>query len=152
MVYQHYQCEASFFHHIVTSRGWVLYSKVSPESVHYSRCFDFSMADVVDYWYRPILKECAGAAILASAYLADSRRLLVDDDSKNDYCESKLDKSKDDMKILQTTIKDNKAGIAEGKDTVATLTNEIAALLAGIKEMDSQVGTATANQKAENAE
>jgi len=76
----------------------------------------------------------------------------VDDDSKKDYCESKLDKAEDDMKILQTTIKDNKAGIAEGKDTVATLTKEIAALIAGIKELDSQVDTATANRKAENAE
>jgi len=76
----------------------------------------------------------------------------VDDDAKKDYCESKLDKAEDDMKILQGTIKDTKAAIAEGKDTVATLTNEIAALVAGINELDSQVETATANRKAENAE
>jgi len=74
-----------------------------------------------------------------------------DDDSKKDYCESKLDKAEDDMKILQGTIKDTKAAIAEGKDTVATLTSEIAALAAGIKELDSQVDTATANRKSENA-
>merc|ERR1719450_1541153 len=74
-----------------------------------------------------------------------------DDDAKKDYCESKLDKAEDDMKILQGTIKDTKAAIAEGKDTVATLTKEIADLAAGIKELDSQVETATANRKSENA-
>merc|ERR1740138_1363810 len=57
----------------------------------------------------------------------------VDDDAKKEYCESKIDKAEDDLKILTQTIKDMKAGIAEGKDTIDTLATEVAALEKGIK-------------------
>jgi len=76
----------------------------------------------------------------------------VDDDSKKEYCESKLDKAEDDLKILTETIKDLKEAIAEAKDTIATLTSEIFGLSKGIKEMDALVADATATRKAENAE
>jgi len=76
----------------------------------------------------------------------------VGDDDKKEYCEKKIDKAEDDLKILEGTMKDLKGAIADAKETIETLKSEIAALQAGIQEMDSQVEKATAQRKAENAE
>merc|ERR1712066_849475 len=43
-------------------------------------------------------------------------------------------------------------GMAVAKESIATLTSEIAALIAGVKALDKSVQEATENRKAENAE
>lgn len=56
-----------------------------------------------------------------------------DDDAKKQYCESALDKSEDEKKVLEQSLADLEKSIADAKETIATLAEEIAALLAGIK-------------------
>jgi chromosome segregation ATPase len=74
-----------------------------------------------------------------------------DDDSKKEYCLTELDVSDDKKKSLEKAISDNKADIEVNKETIATLTEEIAALIAGIKALDKSVAEATEQRKEENA-
>merc|ERR1719382_945419 len=57
-----------------------------------------------------------------------------DDEEKKAYCEKQFDESDDK------------------KAAIETLTEEIAALVAGVKKLDSEVAEATEQRKAENAE
>merc|ERR1711998_481370 len=52
----------------------------------------------------------------------------LDDDSKKEMCEMQLDKAEDDLKVLETTVADLEKSMEEGKEEIATLTDEIAAL------------------------
>merc|ERR1719394_2430461 len=63
----------------------------------------------------------------------------ADDDSKKEMCEMQIDKAEDDMKVLDTTISDLEKSIAEGNEAIATLADEIAALTAGLKQLDKDV-------------
>jgi septal ring factor EnvC (AmiA/AmiB activator) len=74
-----------------------------------------------------------------------------DDDSKKEYCLNELDVSDDKKKSLEKTIADTDAAIEVAKETIATLTDEIAALIAGIKKLDKMVAEATEQRKEENA-
>jgi len=62
-----------------------------------------------------------------------------DDDNKKELCEMQIDKTEDNMKVLDTSISDLEKSIAEGKDEIATLTDEIAALTDGLKQLDKDV-------------
>jgi len=73
-----------------------------------------------------------------------------DDDLKKATCEADLDKAEDTYKELEIKISDLEKATDEAKETVATLTDEIAALEDGIKALDKQVADATENRKAEN--
>jgi len=75
-----------------------------------------------------------------------------DDDDKKAYCEAELDKTEDDLKVLENSISDLEKAIDEAKSEVAKLTDELAALAAGIKALDKSVADATATRKEENAE
>merc|ERR1719150_1408944 len=75
----------------------------------------------------------------------------TDDDDKKAYCEAELDKAEDEAKVLAQTIADLAKAIEDTKGMIATLTDEIAALIAGIKELDQQVAEATATRSEENA-
>jgi len=75
-----------------------------------------------------------------------------DDDSKKGYCAKELDATDDNKKILERSISDSEAAIAEAEDSIATLVSEIKALEEGIKELDKSVATATENRKSENAD
>merc|ERR1719235_53800 len=74
----------------------------------------------------------------------------VADDEKKAYCEAELDKAEDDLKELDYTISTLTTAIEEGKTALATLTEEIEALIQGIKDLDKQVAEATEQRKEEN--
>jgi len=73
-----------------------------------------------------------------------------DDDSKKEMCEMQLDKAEDDLKVLETTVADLEKSMEEGKEEIATLADEIAALSAGLTDLDKQVGEAMETRKEEN--
>jgi septal ring factor EnvC (AmiA/AmiB activator) len=75
-----------------------------------------------------------------------------DDDDKKEYCEGALDKAEDKHKELEEKIKDYDALIADTKESIETLTSDIAALSQGIKDLDKAVAEATETRKEEHAE
>merc|ERR1719410_2588776 len=76
----------------------------------------------------------------------------VQDDEKKKYCEAELDKTEDEKKSLERKVDDLTKAQEEGRDTLATLGEEIEALADGIKALDKQVAEATENRKEENTE
>jgi len=74
-----------------------------------------------------------------------------DDDAKKDYCTVQLDQTKDKITGLTNSIGDTKAAVAEAKDGLAKVADEIVALKAGIGALDTALADATANRKAEAA-
>merc|ERR1719490_553098 len=63
----------------------------------------------------------------------------ADDDAKKEYCAKELDLSDDKKKGLERAVSDLETAIEGGKDAIAKLTEEIAALTAAIKELDKNV-------------
>ena len=59
---------------------------------------------------------------------------------------------RDKLKELKHTIANLEKDIADGEATVATLTEEIAALVQGIKDLDKDVAEATEQRNEENEE
>jgi septal ring factor EnvC (AmiA/AmiB activator) len=84
--------------------------------------------------------------------VATLKKEQKDDDSKQEYCEAELDTADDKKKSLEKTISDQEAAIEVAKETIATLAEEIAGLIAGIKALDKSVAEATEQRKAENAD
>merc|ERR1719160_2050381 len=60
------------------------------------------------------------------------------DDEKKAYCEKEIDEAEDDKKVLENTLSDLDKSIDNTKETIATLTDEIAELLKGIADLDAQ--------------
>merc|ERR1719207_65555 len=79
-------------------------------------------------------------------------REQTDDDDKKEYCEGLIDKTEDNLKSLELTVSDLGKAIADYKERIATLTDELAALEAGIKALDKQVAEATEDRKEEHEE
>merc|ERR1719421_797130 len=75
-----------------------------------------------------------------------------DDEDKKEYCEMQFDQADDKKKALERTEGKLTAAIADAKETIATLTEEIKALGEGITELDKSVAEATANRKEENSD
>jgi len=75
-----------------------------------------------------------------------------DDDSKKAYCQKELDAADDQKKALERTKSQLLTTIADGKEAVATLIEEIEALTAGIQALDKQVAEGTELRKEENTE
>jgi len=75
-----------------------------------------------------------------------------DDDTKKEYCSTELDKSEDTGKQLENGIEVSETAIEELKGAIATWTEEIAALKAGIAALDASVAEATKIRKEENAD
>jgi len=73
------------------------------------------------------------------------------DDDKKAYCEAELDKTEDEKKELERKVDDLGSALEDTEGMIATLTEEIAALVDGIKNLDKSVAEATENRKAENA-
>jgi len=73
------------------------------------------------------------------------------DDEKKAYCEKEIDTAEDEKKVLENTGSDIQKAIDNTEETIATLTEEIAALLKGIKDLDGQVKEATATREEDNA-
>jgi septal ring factor EnvC (AmiA/AmiB activator) len=76
----------------------------------------------------------------------------VDDDSKKEYCGVQFDSSDDKKKALERTVSDTEAAISKTEEGIQRLTEEIAALHSGIKELDSNVATATEQRQKEHEE
>merc|ERR1719364_575651 len=72
--------------------------------------------------------------------------------TKKEYCAESLDVAEDKLKELEHTIGNLEKDIADGEAAVATLTEEIAALIQGIKDLDKAVAEATETRKEENEE
>merc|ERR1719215_2565889 len=66
------------------------------------------------------------------------------------YCVSELDATEDQKKSLEHKVDDLGAALEDTKSMIATLTEEIAALVASIKALDKSVAEATENRKEEN--
>merc|ERR1719379_1695039 len=76
----------------------------------------------------------------------------TDDDDKKEYCEIQFDTTDDKKKELERSISDLEKVIAEDKEAVATLTDEITALEEGIVKLDREVAGATETRKEEHEE
>lgn len=75
-----------------------------------------------------------------------------DDENKKEYCDAQLDSTDDKKKALERSISDTATVIEETKEGLATVTEEIKALKAGIVALDKAVAEATEQRKAESAE
>merc|ERR1719220_1606697 len=76
----------------------------------------------------------------------------ADDDHKKEYCSVQLDMTEDKKKVLETAVSDREVAIENAKEGIAKLTEEIAALKAGITELDKMVMEATEQRKDENGD
>jgi len=74
----------------------------------------------------------------------------VEDDKQKDWCRDEFDSSDDDKKRVDGELQALSASIQEIGDKIMTLTNEIAALQAGITALDKQVAEATEQRKEEH--
>merc|ERR1719174_681327 len=72
------------------------------------------------------------------------------DDDKKAYCEAELDKTEDEKKALERKVDLLGSALEDTKGMIQTLTEEIAALVDGMKNLDKSVAEATENRKAEN--
>lgn len=84
--------------------------------------------------------------------VAELKKEQQDDANKKEYCSVQLDTADDKKKALERTVSDLEGEIAKAKELIATLTDEIAALTAGIVELDKSVAEATEQRQAENEE
>merc|ERR1712008_464846 len=67
--------------------------------------------------------------------VANLKQEQIDDDSKKEYCEKQLDSSDDKKKELEISASDSETAIEELEGSIATLTEEIAALKKGIRAL-----------------
>jgi len=74
----------------------------------------------------------------------------VEDENKKEYCEIQLDQAEDSAKELKIGISDSEKAIAESKEQIETYTAEMAALEAGIADLDKSVVVATQQRKEEH--
>merc|ERR1719208_707596 len=82
--------------------------------------------------------------------VAELKTEQQDDDHKLEYCKVELDLADDKKKALEHVVSDLEGEIAKAKELIATLTDEIASLTAGIVALDKSVADATENRKQEN--
>merc|ERR1719272_2492203 len=72
------------------------------------------------------------------------------DSDKKTYCLAEIDKAEDKEKGLTLDVADLGKAIEDAKESIATFAAEIAALVDGIKKLDSSVAEATATRKEEH--
>merc|ERR1719291_1535435 len=89
---------------------------------------------------------------MIDAMVAELKKEQQDDADKKEYCSVQLDTTDDKKKSLEHAVSDLEGEIAKAKELIAILTDEIAALTAGIVELDKSVVEATDQRKAENEE
>merc|ERR1719206_1418896 len=65
--------------------------------------------------------------------VANLKKEQADDEAKKEYCGKELDASEDKKKVLDLKVSDSETAIEELEGSIATLTEDIAALNAGIK-------------------
>merc|ERR1719401_204082 len=74
------------------------------------------------------------------------------DDEKKAYCEDKLDKAEDEKKILDQKSADMEKAMAEAKEAIAVLEEELDTLASDIKKLDKEVEEATEMRQEEHKE
>merc|ERR1719471_1153492 len=84
--------------------------------------------------------------------VANLKKEQTADEAKKEYCDKEFDTSEDEKKELELKVSDSATAIEELEGSIATLTEEIAALEAGIKALDKAVAEATEIRKEENAD
>merc|ERR1719387_327741 len=89
---------------------------------------------------------------LMDEFVVTLKKEQVDDDNKKEYCLKELDLADDKKKGLERDIADNEKVVAEAKEGVTTVTEEIKILEDGIKALDKEVAVATEQRKKENEE
>jgi len=75
-----------------------------------------------------------------------------DDDSQKEFCIAEVDKTEDEIKLLEGNVADVDSIIAEKADAIQGISQEIAAVKNGIKELDKSVAAVTEQRKSEHAE
>jgi len=81
---------------------------------------------------------------------ATLKKEQLDDDHKKEYCAKQFDLADDKQKSLERAVSDLETSIDEQKDGIATAESEIKALEASIKALDKAVSEATEQRKEEN--
>merc|ERR1719237_1895252 len=76
----------------------------------------------------------------------------VEDEVKKAWCEKAIDTTEDEQKVLERKVGDLSKAQDDGKDTLATLADEIEALIDGITKLDKQVAAANEQRHEENTE
>merc|ERR1719321_1289386 len=76
----------------------------------------------------------------------------ADDDHKKEYCSTQLDVMEDKGKELVHSIGDTETELADYKETLKTVEEDLASLKSGIESLDKSVMEATMQRKKENAE
>merc|ERR1712008_535978 len=84
--------------------------------------------------------------------VANLKTEQADDEAKKEYCDKEFDTSEDKKKELDLKVSDSATAIEELQGSIETLTEEIAAVKAGIKALDKAVAEATEIRKEENAD
>jgi len=84
--------------------------------------------------------------------VANLKKEQADDEAKKEYCDKEFDASEDKKKELDLKVSDSATAIEELEGSITTLTEEIAAVKAGIKALDAAVTEATEIRKTENAD
>jgi len=72
------------------------------------------------------------------------------DSEKKEWCESEIDKTEDNKKVLQNEVSDLETAIDDAKEQITTLKTEIEALDDGIRALDKEVGDYTDQRKEEH--
>merc|ERR1719163_1621733 len=75
----------------------------------------------------------------------------ADDDHKKEYCGAQLDSAEDKHKGLEKQASDEGIATSNAEEAIATLTEELKALAAGIADLDKSVAEATEQRKSEHA-
>lgn len=73
------------------------------------------------------------------------------DENKQAFCLSEIDKTEDKLKAAMRGVSDKQAVIADAEDSLEEITATIQALLSSIQELDKQVAEATQARKEEHA-
>jgi len=74
------------------------------------------------------------------------------DAEKKDWCESEIDKTEDNKKVLQNEISDLETSIDDAKESITTLKAEIEALDDGIRALDKEVADYTEQREEAHTE
>jgi septal ring factor EnvC (AmiA/AmiB activator) len=89
---------------------------------------------------------------MIDVFVGDLKKEQEDDNSKKGYCLKEFAKSEDKKKATEHTIKDLETVSSDTEEAIETVSEEIEALVAGIKALDKSVAEATAQRKEEHAE
>jgi len=84
--------------------------------------------------------------------VAELKKEQFADESKKEFCSVQFDQMDNKRKGLERSVENAAREISRAKDAIETLTEEIAALEAGIVKLDKSVVAATEQRRAENQE